>query len=155
MIHNEDSRVKLPAMIHFLRLGFKYQTKRKMKIDQRNNIFVDIFKDSISKVNGTQYSELRIQELLKEIDLLTDNMKDKGKLFFNRLSDTTGVKLVDLKNLLLNNMLNMVKFASPNIKLLKMFEIETGILSDRIFNLGYENELLEEKRNLLIHKLIQ
>lgn len=53
MIHNEDSRVKLPAMIHFLRLGFKYQTKRKMKIDQRNNIFVDIFKDSISKVNGT------------------------------------------------------------------------------------------------------
>lgn len=52
-------------------------------------------------------------------------------------------------------MLNMVKFASPNIKLLKMFEIETGILSDRIFNLGYENELLEEKRNLLIHKLIQ
>jgi len=98
MIHNEDSRVKLPAMIHFLRLGYQYQTKRRTVIDQRNNIFVNVFKESISKINNTEYSELRIQELLKEIDFLTDNMKDKGKSFFNRLMDTTGVKLIDLKN---------------------------------------------------------
>lgn len=98
MIHNEDSRVKLPAMIHFLRLGYQYQTKRRTVIDQRNNIFVNIFKECISKINNTEYSELRIQELLKEIDFLTDNLKDKGKSFFNRLMDTTGVKLIDLKN---------------------------------------------------------
>ena len=79
MIHNEDSRVKLPAMIHFLRLGYQYQTKRRTVIDQRNNIFVNVFKESISKINNTEYSELRIQELLKEIDFLTDNMKDKGE----------------------------------------------------------------------------
>src|SRR5699024_10475533 len=98
MIHNEDSRVKLPALIHFLRLGFQYQTKRKTAIDEKNNIFVDIFKESISRLNNTEYSDFRIQELLKEIDFLTDNMRDKGRSFFNRLMDGTEVKLIDLKN---------------------------------------------------------
>src|SRR5699024_4036297 len=70
----------------------------KTAIDEKNNIFVDIFKESISRLNNTEYSDFRIQELLKEIDFLTDNMRDKGRSFFNRLMDGTEVKLIDLKN---------------------------------------------------------
>ncbi|MCM3675020.1 type I restriction endonuclease [Peribacillus simplex] len=103
MIHNEDSRVKIPALLHFLRLGYKYQTKRETVIDNRNNIFVDIFRDSICHINNAKYTDTRILELIKEIDLLTDNQKDKGRAFFERLTNQTGIKLIDLKNPLNNN----------------------------------------------------
>jgi type I restriction enzyme R subunit len=103
MIHNEDSRVKIPALLHFLRLGYKYQTKRGTVVNGRNNIFVDIFRDSICHINNAEYTDTRIQELIKEIDLLTDNKKDKGKAFFERLMNQTGVKLIDLKNPLNND----------------------------------------------------
>jgi type I restriction enzyme, R subunit len=103
MIYNENSRVKVPALLHFLRLGYRYQTKRGANIDGRNNIFVDIFRESISQINNTEYSDTRIQELIKEIDFLTDNKKDKGKSFFNRLVNPIGIKLIDLKNPSNNN----------------------------------------------------
>lgn len=102
MIHNENSRVKVPALLHFLRLGYKYQSRQGAKIDERNNIFVDIFRESICRINNTKYSDTRIKELIKEIDLLTDNKRDKGKSFFNRLINQTGIKLIDL-NKPLNN----------------------------------------------------
>jgi hypothetical protein len=43
LIHNEDSRVKLPALLHFKRLGYEYQSKKKCKIDSRNNILLMSF----------------------------------------------------------------------------------------------------------------
>ncbi len=103
MIHNEDSRVKVPALLHFLRLGYKYQSRQGSEIDERNNIFVNIFRESICKINNTKYSDIRIKELIKEIDLLTDNKRDKGKAFFNRLINQTGIKLIDLKKPLNND----------------------------------------------------
>lgn len=97
MLHNEDTRVKVPALIHFLRLGYKYKSKRNAKIDERNNIFVDIFHDSICRINNSAYSDVQIEELIKEIDFLTDNKKDRGKAFYDRLVNQNGVKLIDLK----------------------------------------------------------
>ena len=94
---NEDSRVKLPAMLHFKRLGYEYQTKKDTKIDPRNNIFVDIFRDSIDKINKHNYKDDKIADLIKEIATLTDNTKDKGEAFFNKLTSTKGIKLIDLK----------------------------------------------------------
>lgn len=103
MIHNENTRVKLPALLHFLRLGYKYQTKRNTMVDSRNNIFVDIFCKSICDINKTEYTSDRIQGLINEIDLLTDNKKDKGRAFFERLMNQRGIKLIDLKNPLNND----------------------------------------------------
>ena len=98
MIHNEDSRVKVPALLHFKRLGYNYQSKKGAKIDPRNNIFIDVFKDSIEKINGRNYSNDQVEELIKEIAHLTDNTKDKGQAFFNRLTSFKGIKLIDLVN---------------------------------------------------------
>ncbi|WP_406546968.1 type I restriction endonuclease [Succinimonas sp.] len=85
MKFNEDSRVKIPALIHFLRLGYKYQTKKNQNIDLRNNIFVDIFKKSVESINNKGYSDKDIQETIKEIADITDNSRDKGQAFFERL----------------------------------------------------------------------
>lgn len=97
MIHNEDSRVKLPGLLHCLRLGYKYQSKVDVNIHPRNNIFVDVFKEAVNRINNKKLSELRFDSLIKEIDELTDNHKDKGQAFYQRLVNTTGIKLIDLQ----------------------------------------------------------
>lgn len=102
-VHNEDSRVKLPALLHFKRLGYEYQSKKKSNIDPRNNIFVDVFSDSIKKINNKDFNEDYILALIKEIHTLTDNTKDKGKSFYERLVGFNTVKLIDLNNLYNND----------------------------------------------------
>ncbi|MEF7664382.1 MULTISPECIES: type I restriction endonuclease [Bacillus cereus group] len=103
MDHNENSRVKLPALLHFKRLGFDYQSKKNARIDTRNNIFIDVFKDSIKRINNKEYDDNFIDDLIKEIDALTDNSKDKGRAFFERLVGFNDIKLIDLKNPLRND----------------------------------------------------
>ncbi|WP_243156334.1 type I restriction endonuclease [Clostridium sp. C8-1-8] len=95
---SEDSRVKLPALLHFKRLGYEYQTKKveSNEIDKRNNIFRSILKKSIEKINGKEYSDLRIDELIKEIWDLTNNSINKGEPFFDRLTLGNSIKLIDL-----------------------------------------------------------
>ncbi len=95
MKHNEDSRVKIPALLHFTRLGYTYQSKINSKIDTRNNIFVDIFAASIRKINKKDYSDEVISSLLKEIATLTDNSVDKGETFYKRLFGYHAIKLID------------------------------------------------------------
>jgi type I restriction enzyme, R subunit len=97
---SEDSRVKLPALLHFRRLGYEYQTKKVKpnEIDKRNNIFKSIFKESIEKINKKEYSKEKIDELIKEIWDLTNNSVDKGESFFNRLTLGNSIKLIDLEH---------------------------------------------------------
>lgn len=96
MKHNEDSRVKLPALLHCKRLGYSYQTKKQAKIDGRNNIFVDIFKSNINRINNKEFDDSFIDDLIAEIHALTDNSRDKGKSFYERLMGFNAVKLIDL-----------------------------------------------------------
>ena len=97
MAFNEDSRVKLPGLIHFRRLGFTYQTKKNQNIQQHNNIFVDVFKASIREINGKDYSDEQLDATIKEIEILTDNQKDKGQGFFNRLRAYSEMRLINLE----------------------------------------------------------
>ncbi|WP_419756944.1 type I restriction endonuclease [Clostridium perfringens] len=103
MIHNEDSRVKIPALLHFRRLGYEYQSKVGANIDKRNNIFTDVFAKNIRRINNKDYSEATIKDLIKEIADITDNEKDKGKSFYERLTDFNKIKLIDLKEPLNND----------------------------------------------------
>lgn len=47
MQHNENSRVKIPALVHFTRLGYEYISLKKYTntnlIDEDTNIFLDVF----------------------------------------------------------------------------------------------------------------
>lgn len=96
---SEDSRVKIPAILHFKRIGYTYQTKKVKadEIDKRNNIFVSIFKKSIEKINDKEFTDAKIEELLKEIYNLTNNSIDKGESFFDRLTLGNSIKLIDLE----------------------------------------------------------
>jgi hypothetical protein len=53
---NENSRVKIPALIHLTRLGYTYLSLKgpaAPKIDPTTNIFIDIFHQSLNKIFET------------------------------------------------------------------------------------------------------
>ena len=93
-------RVKLPAVIHAVRLGYKYQTKKLPvgSIDARTNIFKDIFKQNLERINDIEISDAKVDELLKEIASLIDNRIDLGEAYWERLKQTKGIKLIDFDN---------------------------------------------------------
>ena len=102
---NENSRVKLPAILHFCKLGYQYLSLKRRIYDADTNIFTDVFVESISKINpGLDSTE--ITKKLEEISLLLDN-EDLGKSFYEKLIDQSGIKLIDFENIY-NNTLNVV-----------------------------------------------
>lgn len=115
----EDTRVKLPALFHTTRLGYKYISLKEYlnngkKIDAETNIFLDIFTESISSINKTLYdkdSATLVVEFLsqslgteKTVHKLSDSLgnEDLGRKFYNYLVngiDVEGcpekIKLID------------------------------------------------------------
>lgn len=96
MAFTEDSRVKIPTILHLIRLGYGYLSKESNKWDEATNIFPEIFKESIIKINeGIEESDA--QRLLEDIKLSLEN-EDLGKAFYEKLTATSGLKLVDFAN---------------------------------------------------------
>lgn len=93
---NEDSRVKIPAILHLMRLGYQYLSLKGQSWDLDTNIFPDVFKTAIGKINpGIEDAEAG--RLLEDVKLLLDN-EDLGKAFFERLSERSNTKLIDFEN---------------------------------------------------------
>ncbi|QDF76954.1 MULTISPECIES: type I restriction endonuclease subunit R [Shewanella] len=93
---NEDSRVKIPAILHLMRLGYKYLSLKGQNWDLDTNIFPDVFKTAISKINPS-IDDAETGRLLEDVKLLLDN-EDLGKAFFERLSERSNTKLIDFEN---------------------------------------------------------
>jgi type I restriction enzyme, R subunit len=97
MAFNEDSRVKIPALLHLTRLGYQYISRKHHQLRQEEtNIFPHIFKKSIARINPT-VSGTDIDRHLEEISLKLD-YDDLGREFYKALTATSGIKLVDFKN---------------------------------------------------------
>lgn len=93
---NEDSRVKIPTILHLMRLGYQYLSLKDHSWDLDTNIFPELFKKAISKINqGIEEDEAR--RLLNDVKLLLDN-EDLGRAFFERLSERSNIKLIDFEN---------------------------------------------------------
>ncbi len=104
---NEDSRVKIPSILHLVRLGYEYISIKnpKVKWDESTNIFTDIFKQSIARINEG-LSEYDIEKCYGDVSLCLEN-KDLGRAFYQKLVDRSGIKLIDLDNFD-NNTFNVV-----------------------------------------------
>ena len=101
MIHNEDSRVKIPAVLHLIRLGYQYITKKENEWDKSTNIFKDIFISSLLKINKG-IDKKKIEATYDEISLILTN-NDLGKVFFEKITNKSGIKLIDYENIDNNN----------------------------------------------------
>lgn len=96
MKFNEDSRVKIPAILHLVRLGYDYLSLKDASWDESTNIFSDIFKSSVGRINP-ELSEIEISRLLDEVSLNLEN-EDLGKAFYEKLIARSGIRLIDFEN---------------------------------------------------------
>jgi type I restriction enzyme, R subunit len=99
MLHfNEDTRVKFPAIAHFIRLGYKYQSLKGASVDFDTKIFIERFKESLERINKRDVSNDELFQLIADIKLLINN-NDLGKEFYKRLlSSEYPLRLLDLEN---------------------------------------------------------
>ena len=72
-VFNEDTRIKIPATIQYLKLGYKYQSLRQADVDFNTKIFINRFKPSLEKINGRSFTFDEIKEILMDIDNVIKN----------------------------------------------------------------------------------
>lgn len=95
---DENTRVKFPATIQFLRLGYNYQSLKDAQIDFNTKIFINRFRPAIEKMNNIKLSDEDMFSLIDEIHSLM-KYNDLGKALYNRLTSTEeNIKLIDFKD---------------------------------------------------------
>ena len=97
MSFNEDSRVKIPALLHLARLDYEYipRNQHSNRIE-KNNIFSIIFKEGIKNINPN-ISDDEVNKLLEEISASLE-FDDLGRDFYQCLTSSSGIKLIDFEN---------------------------------------------------------
>ncbi len=101
MPFNENTRVKIPATIQFMRLGYKYQSLKdpSVNIDFQTKIFVNRFKAALEKINGRTFTLDEIAVILADVNKCIRN-NDLGKSFYNWLINPDDkVSLIDFENI--------------------------------------------------------
>lgn len=96
MRFNEDTRVKIPTILHLTRLGYTYLSLKEAQWDEDTNIFPALFRESISRINP----ELEVEEIerLREDISLTLANEDLGKVFYAQLTQRSGTRLIDFES---------------------------------------------------------
>ena len=105
MAFNENTRVKIPAILHLCRLGYRYLSLKEVRWDESTNIFTDIFKESVQRINP-ELDKSDVQRVLDEVLLCLEN-EDLGRAFYEKLINRSGTKLIDFENFA-NNSLHVV-----------------------------------------------
>jgi type I restriction enzyme R subunit len=105
MKFNEDSRVKIPTILHLIKLGYTYLPLSNQTWDESTNIFTTIFKNSIKRINP-DLKEGDVNRLFDEVSLCLEN-EDLGKAFYEKLTNKSGTQLIDFENFD-NNTFNVV-----------------------------------------------
>ncbi len=96
MIFNEDSRVKIPCILHLMRLGYTYLSLKDARWDEDCNIFSNLFHAAIARINPDILSA-DIERLLSDVKLSLQN-EDLGQAFYEMLTTRSGKRLIDFEN---------------------------------------------------------
>ena len=100
MLYNENSRVKIPALVHLTRLGYRYIKQKDCSgaYCPKTNIFKGILRDSINRLNDTALTEADVDSLVEELAIKL-NTDDLGRAFYKiLLSGFNGLRLIDLED---------------------------------------------------------
>jgi type I restriction enzyme R subunit len=96
MAFNENTRVKIPTILHLVRLGYEYLSLKDQTWDETTNIFTDIFNKSIKRLNP-EFTDGDAKRLYDEVSLSLEN-EDLGKVFYEKLTSTSGTRIIDFKD---------------------------------------------------------
>lgn len=102
-VFNEDTRVKMPATIQFMRLGYEYQSLKDIDVHVGTRIALNRFKPAIERLNKRKYSDEEILSIVEEIHSVL-KFKDMGQAFYKWIVNPQDKpKLVDFNNPKLND----------------------------------------------------
>ena len=98
----EDSRVKIPALVHFTRLGYSYKSIKGLvsgvDYDSDTNIFYALFQEAVNKINDVELGLEDIKKLILDLKIKLSN-NDLGKSFFAVLQEgINDLKLIDFED---------------------------------------------------------
>lgn len=98
--YDENTRVKIPATIQLLRLGYKYQSLKDDEIDKETRIFKNRFTKAISKINdNTYFSEEEIVSILVQINQIIRNNDMGGEFYQWLVNPGDRIRLIDFENI--------------------------------------------------------
>ena len=105
MAHNEDTRVKIPALLHLTRLGYTYFSLKdtSYQIDWETNIITNVFRDQFLKINKmSNKSEEDLKVFENELQNISLELwqDDLWKQFYNRLLNrwNSSYRIIDRDN---------------------------------------------------------
>lgn len=112
MTFNEDSRVKIPSLLHLTRLGYAYLSLNDFDWDASSNIVPELFRAAVARINPDATGE-QIDILLGELYLLLD-YEDLGKAFYERITETSGLRIIDFDDFDQNSFHVATEFTCKN-----------------------------------------
>lgn len=164
MVFSEDSRVKIPCILHLVRLGYRYLSLKNAVRDEETNIFPDLFRSAIDQINPGISSD-DIDRLLVDVKLSLEN-EDLGKAFYEKITERSGIRLIDFTNFS-NNSFHVVTELSckngddefrPDITLLingmPLIFIEVKKPNNREGVLAERNRIITRSRNPRFRRFI-
>ena len=102
---DENSRVKIPAILHLTRLNYLYVSYRKSEslIDAEINIYKKSFQDALNKINHANFNVSDVETIIRELKNLLQ-AEDLGRKFFEKLQsgltfNGENVRLIDFENI--------------------------------------------------------
>ena len=102
---NENSRVKIPAILHLTRLKYKYVSLQQVEqqIDSETNIYKKSFRVALNQINGIEVTDKDVGSIISDLKNLLD-AEDLGMSFYEKFF--TGIafagesiRLIDFENL--------------------------------------------------------
>ncbi len=110
---NEDSRVKLPALIHLHRLGYRYVSLKNLEYDIDSNIATSILKEKLIEFNP-KATQLEVEQYIARISNVIDN-DDLGREFYSKiLTATSGLRVIDFDDPYKNDFVCVTEFTCKN-----------------------------------------
>lgn len=97
---SELTRVQIPAVLHLIRMGYTYLSRKSQEIVERDpetNILVSIFREQYLKLNNYA-TDMDFERDLNNIKLEL-NQNDLGRAFYNRIQGNEGGTYIDWNNL--------------------------------------------------------
>lgn len=94
-VRQEDLHVKIPALIHLTRLGYRYLPRSAVSRDPETNILPGEFRPALERINRISFTDSAFLRLLSDIRNSLDR-EDVGKSFFDALRNGLGgLRLID------------------------------------------------------------
>ena len=102
---NENSRVKIPAIVHLTRLQYRYVSVKQVEpnLDIETNIYKESFRTALNRINDIELIDKDISSIISDLKNLFD-AEDLGKSFYEKL--LTGIsfagesiRLIDFEKL--------------------------------------------------------